>query len=290
MSLITKLYDAAHSSMEVPRPFGKFHLTFVIGFIVLTALVSRIFRDCSEKTVNRISGFVWMVVLVLEIYKQLLYGVTLNDGVLSWDYAWFVFPFQFCSSPLYILPIIAFVKNEKLRNAAISYMMTFSLFAGLVVFCYPNDVFNGFVGINYQTMIHHGSQILMGVFYAVRYRKKATPKFFAGGTCLFVVMVFIAMALNVAVHYLFDMWGINETCNLFFISPYYPCTLPLLSVVWSMVPYLAFVCVYFFGFILCALLVFGVERLAFKGAIKSHNARNIRRYNSERDCLFYYNM
>ena len=220
----------------------------------------------------------------------MIYGFSLEEGKFVWDYAWYAFPFQFCSSPMYILPIIAFAKNEKLRTGAIAYMMTFSLFAGLAVFCYPNDVFISTIGINFQTMIHHGSQILMGVFFAVRYREKLTPKFFFSGVAVFVAMVFIAMGLNIGVYKAFGAFGIDETFNMFYISPYFDCTLPVLNVVYGKLPYVGFVCVYFFGFILCALIVFSVCRLCTRGARASAKARAAKRYAEEKDCLFYYNM
>lgn len=290
MELITKLYDIANSTMEEPASFGGFHLAFVASVILLTVLMASACRNCSDKTLRGVTGFVWIIIALLEVYKQIIFGLSLNDGVFSWDYAWYAFPFQFCSSPLYILPIIAFAKNEKLRERCIAYMMTFSLFAGLAVFCYPGDVFMEIRGINYQTMIHHGSQILMGVLYGVRYRAKLSPKFFFGGVRTFVAMVFIAMLLNVAGYHMLTLAGMGDTFNMFYISPYFACTLPILDTVWAKLPYLAFVCVYFFGFILCALIVFSF----FVGFTKSSRpyvaTRKGRKLAYENDCIFYYNM
>ena len=290
MDIITKIYNIAISTMEAPMTLGAFHLSFVAAFIVLTALAVLLFKNCSDKTLRFITAFVWVVILLLEIYKQVVFCLYLEDGVFSWDYAWYIFPFQFCSSPLYIFPIIAFSSNEKLRQRCIAYMMTFSLFAGLAVFCYPNDVFVVTTGINYQTMIHHGSQILMGVLYGARYRAKLSAKFFLGGVRIFVVMVFIAMLLNVGSHYLFQLTGIDETFNMFYISPFHECTLPVLNTVWHKLPYVPFVCVYFFGFILCALIMFTLFRVFTKGSRVGIRSRKARKLAYERDCVFYYGM
>lgn len=290
MELIKKIYDIANATMEAPVSFGSFHLMFVAAFVILSVICVLLFKNCTDKTFRGITALVWVVILALEIYKQIVFSLYLDGGVFSWDYSWYAFPFQFCSSPLYILPIIAFSSNEKLRDRCIAYMMTFSLFAGLAVFCYPNDVFMSIVGINYQTMIHHGSQILMGILCGVRYRAKLSAKFFLGGVRIFVVMVFIAMILNVATHYAFPIFGIDETFNMFFISPYFDCTLPLLSMVFSVIPYAVFVCVYFFGFILCALIMFTLFRVFTKDSRKGAMSRRSRRLAYERDCIFYYNM
>lgn len=267
MDFLVSLYNLVTSTMEEPGNFGWFHLVCVGAIILLTALVCLGFKDCTERTVRRISGTVWVIMLILEIYKQLIFGFEPVGGKFVWDYAWYAFPFQFCSSPLYILPIIAFTRSDNLRFACISYMMTFSLFAGLAVFCYPNDVFVETIGINIQTMVHHGSQILMGIFYAVRFRDRFSRSFFFGGVKVFVVMSLIAMALNIGVYHAFMHFGIDETFNMFYISPYFDCTLPLLNMIYPVLPYVGFVCVYFFGFILCALIVYGVLSALIPGEI-----------------------
>ena len=140
-----------------------------------------------------------------------------------------------------------------------------SLFAGLAVLCYPNDVFVETIGINIQTMVHHGSQILLGVFLAVRYRKELNVKRFFSGFAVFVAMVLVAMILNISMYHILGAFNIDETFNMFYISPYFNCTLPLLSIVWEYVPYIVFVMIYFFGFILCALIVYGLEKALIKG-------------------------
>ena len=290
MELLEKIYNVANTTMTEPTNFSGFHLACIGIVLILTVLGSLLLKNARDGVINGLTAFVWIVILLLEIYKQILFGLSLNDGVFSYDYAWYIFPFQFCSSPLYILPIIAFTKNEKLRNRAIAYMMTFSLFAGLAVFCYPNDVFVEVAGINIQTMVHHGSQIIMGVIYGVRYRNKISLKFFFGGVRLFVVMVFIAMALNVGVYNVFLRLGIDDTFNMFYISPYFSCTLPVLNKVWEMLPYPAFVCVYFFGFILCALIIFSIFNGLTKGSREYAMLRKTKRLAYENDCIFYYNM
>ena len=258
MDFLIKLYNFLTTVWNTPKLFGVYHIICILSIIVLTSLICSRMKDCSDGTERRFCAAVWLIMLLFEIYKQLIHGLSVEDGKFVWDYAWYIFPFQFCSSPLYILPIIAFAKSEKLRDACAAYLITFSLFAGLAVFCYPGDVFTETVGVNLQTMVHHGSQILIGVFLAVKYKEKFERRFFFGGVAVFVVMTFVAMALNIAAHYAFIEYGIDETFNMFYISPYFDCTLPLLSVVYQLLPYAAFICVYFFGFILCSLIVYGI--------------------------------
>ena len=270
MRFLVGLHKLFSLTMTEPASYGWFHILFILAVISATVVICKMFKDCPDKTVRLISAIVWGIMLALEVYKQLIYGFDVEDGRLVWDYAWYAFPFQFCSSPLYILPIIAFAKNEKIRGACIFYMMTFSLFAGLAVFCYPNDVFVETIGINIQTMVHHGSQILMGVFYIVRYRDELNIKRFFSGFAVFVSMVFVAMALNITMYHVLSAFNIDETFNMFYISPYFNCTLPLLSIIWEYVPYIVFVMIYFLGFILCALIVYGLAKSVIIGGRKLH--------------------
>ena len=258
MSGLIKIYRALSYTMNVPTNFGTYHLACIALVIVLSIAFAAFLKNKSDRTVNRFVLCVWMLLVILEVYKQLIYGFELENSGFVWDYAWYAFPFQFCSSPLYILPIICFVQNEKLRDGCIAYMITFSFFAGLAVFCYPNDVFTETVWINIQTMVHHGSQILMGIVLAVRYKGRMTVKFFMRGVSVFVVMSSLAMILNLAVYELFLIFGIDETFNMFYISPHFDCTLPILSIIYAKVAYPLFLAIYLLGFTAAAGIVFGV--------------------------------
>lgn len=181
-----------------------------------------------------------MIIVFLEIVKEIEYSSYFENEVQLWDYPWYIFLFQLCSTPLYILPFVVFVKNKKIRQYFISYMMTFSLFGDLAVYAYPNDVFVETTIINFQTMIHHGMQIVLGIFLVVVYRKQYDFKFFLKGILVFVGLSITAMALNVSMYHIFQNKGLDDTFNMFFVSPYFDCTLPVLSLIYPKVPYIIF--------------------------------------------------
>ena len=265
MNFLRQLYEIMHTTVDVPQSYGTYHLTCVALTLIAAVLLIATLKNAKEKTVRVITAIVWVVIVVLEIGKQLLFSVyTDASGSFGWDYYWYFLPFQFCSSPLYILPIVAFAKNGKLRDAAIVFLGTFSVFAGTCVMVFPGDVFLWFDYINIQTMVHHGSQIFFGAYLAFRYRDKLNFKNLARATAIFATLCAIALVLDVGAYHLFPVWGIDEIFNMFFISPYFNCTLPLLSEVDKLLPYPAFLCVYVFGFMLCA----GLIMLIMKGLIK----------------------
>lgn len=140
---------------------------FIALIVVASVFLCVKCRDVSDKHFRRIVFISWIVIVVLEIYKQLVFSVEYTEGAFVWDYQWYAFPFQFCSSPLYALPFVALMPDGKLRDAFIGFVAFFSLFAGVAVFIYPNDVFIDTIGTNVQTMIHHCTQIVLGVFSAI---------------------------------------------------------------------------------------------------------------------------
>jgi hypothetical protein len=107
-------------------------------------------------------------------------------------------------------------------------------------------------------MVHHGIQIVSGIFLVVHRRRAFNFKFLINGLYVFCGFIAAAMLMNVAVYHAFVAAGIDETFNMFYISPYFDCTLPLLNTVYAKLPYVGFVSVYFFGFILCALIVYSI--------------------------------
>ncbi|MBQ8689683.1 MAG: YwaF family protein [Clostridia bacterium] len=242
--------------MTTPTSYGWFHLMFCVIVVAVTVLMCVFFRDCSERTFKRIALICWIIFVVLEVYKQLNYGFSYEDGVFTWDYQWYAFPYQLCSTPLYALPFVAFLPSGKLHEAIVVYMSVFSFFGGLAVFFYPEQVFISTIGINIQTMVHHGMQIVLAVFFTVHRRDRLSFRHYLPSIPVFVVFLLIAFIANVAVYHVFAAVGIDETFNMFYIGPYFECTLPILSTIYPLVPYPVFFILYSFGFVLISLILY----------------------------------
>ncbi len=271
MEKLVKLYELLDKEMNTPTVFGRFHIACLCITLLISIIVCRSMRNAPERTVNRFIGFVWVVIVVLEIYKQLNFSFSVEEGRLVWDYSWYAFPFQFCSSPLYILPVIAFRRDGRLRDCAISYMACFSFFAGLAVMIYPGNVYMSTIGINIQTMVHHGMQVVLGAMLAVRYRSKMNARFYFKGVRLFVLMCALAIGMNYGFYNYIRPLGIDETFNMFYISPNFECPLPLLGDIFEMILYPVFLAGYIIGFSFCAALMFVILRgIAGKGKSRGY--------------------
>ena len=248
MNWFERFLISLQGTMPTPTNYGWFHLMFVALAIISTVLICYFGKNAKDKTFRRIVLISWIIILVLEIYKQLIYSVSEVGGSAVWDYQWYAFPYQLCSTPLYLLPFVAFMKDGKTRDSIMSFLSTFAMFGGLAVFIYPNDVFISTIGINIQTMVHHGLQIVLGIYFMVY---------------VFGVMLGIAMLLNIVLYHTV-MVNNGESFNMFYISPYFPCTLPVLSMIYAKVPYVVFLLIYIFGFILAGAIMFALQYYLIK--------------------------
>jgi hypothetical protein len=264
MNIFEKAIYALQFEMTEPVSFGWFHLLWIAIVIGVTVFMCVKFKNCSDKVFRRTALIVWIVILSLEIYKQISYSFSYENGVGEWDYSWYAFPYQLCSTPLYLLPFVAFMKDGKVRDSIIAFLITFSFFGGLATFVIPTDVFITKTLINIQTMVHHGSQIFIGIFFYVALRKKINLKYVLKGFFTFAVMMVIALLLNIVFYHAF-IKELGDTFNMFYIGPYFPCTLPLLEIIYPLMPKVLFIVLYFICFCIVALIMyymmFGIDKL-----------------------------
>lgn len=262
MNIFVKFLQVLSAEMTDPHSYGWFHFMFVGIMISLTAFFCIKFRNSNDKVFRRIVLIAWITMLVLEIYKQFEFSydfVTndLNEISVTWDYNWEAFPYQLCSTPLYVFPFVAFMKDNKFREYLVAYVSTFSLFGGLATFCYPENVFIETIGINIQTMVHHGLQIVIGVFCIVYFRKRFNIKFYLKSLPVFGVLVSIAFFAN---EIFYAIVGDAETFNMFYISRHWRCILPILEIIYDNIHYVPFLMLYVFGFMLVAAIIFFVAK------------------------------
>ena len=250
-----KLFNFLELKMETPTSYGWLHLLFIAIVIAVTALLCVYFKDCSDKTFRRIAFISWILIVVLECYKQIVYTYSFEDGALVADYQWYAFPYQLCSTPLYVLPFVAFMKDGKVRDFFTSYISTFAFFGGFVVFIYPNDIFVSTIGINLQSLIHHGLQIVFGIYFAVYFRKRLNLKYFLKSIPVFAGLLIIAVVLNeTAGLHIYKTLG--EDFSMFYVSSFIPTHLPILSNIYTAVPWIIFLLIYTFGFCLASFIVY----------------------------------
>ncbi len=244
---IIKFHDL---TMPTPQPYGVFHICFVIISALACFLLCRFFKDPSEKTVRKILLIYSLICIGLEVYKQISFTFNVENGVITADYQWYAFPFQFCSTPMFVALIAAIVPSKRIYHACLAFLSTFGVIAGVLVMVTADTVFINTIGINIQTMIHHGSQISVGLFLLIRAGSIRKTSWAFGGVAVFLTAIAIALILNCTMIYVIPE---GETFNMFFISPHFETSLPVYSSIQPKVPYPVFLFLYIFPYITVAL-------------------------------------
>ena len=251
MDFWIKIITFLDTQMTEPTCYGGFHIAFLAAMVLATVYLCVLRKNDSPDRVRKVVFTLSLIVIILEIYKMINYSFSVVDGQIVYDFQWYAFPFQFCSTPMYVGLLAGIIKRGKVHDALCAYLSTFAIFAGLAVMIYPGDVFTETAGINFQTMICHGVMLPIGAYLYATGHVKLEHKTILKALCVFTVTAGIAMSLNLITHFA----GLEETFNMFYFSPYYPSTLPLYSLVYAAVPYAVSLIVYIAGFTAAAYIM-----------------------------------
>lgn len=252
-------YSLNDLTMACPQPWGGFHIACLALALTAVFFFTRDARRLRKIPARAVFGVYGVVTFLLELTKQLMWSIVEKDGSLVWEYSWYSAPFQFCTMPLYISLILLFVRKEKLRGALCSFLGFFSVISMALVMLMPGDVFTDSVLINIHTMFLHAGGLALALFVLVRRLTAFTFRAVLSGFVVFLVCVCSALVFDVVA----EETGVTdgETFNMFYISPYEPCTLPVFSEIKEETPYPVFLLSYVASFFAGACGVCGLCRL-----------------------------
>ncbi len=267
MEFLKKLFAVLDTQMQRPPLYGWFHILFLVLTVVATVVLCLLYKKGVIKNVRRVVLITSLIVIALEIYKLLMFGIS-YENELKYEFVWRVFPWQFCSTPMFI-GLIAGLTKGKFHNWMCSFLATFAIFAGVAVMAFPSTVFEGTIGINIQTMICHGSMIVIGVFLYYTNHVEAKPMTLVKAIPTFATCLTIAVVLNEV------LYKAGKPVNLFYVSPYLPGDLPLYKDIQAKVPFPVALIIYIVGFTvvsgLILLIAMGIK--AISRAIKNAKAK-----------------
>ena len=249
-----------------PGMFSWFHILCLALMVLLTVAVCKIWGAKHDPKVERRVVGVFAVLLVLgEIFKQLFwfeyYGY----------YRWEIFPFQFCSVPIYISVFAAISPWEKAREVSYRFLAFFGIIGGIAVMAVPTAVlYTYFVPISIHSMVWHSILIAMGAFLIVSRGYGRNFKELLAPFVMYLGCIVTAIIGNILVYKLHlgtDACQPGDNLSMFYISPYYPTQLPVLGVVQEF-SYPLFVVCYIAFFSALTLLVWKVSNMAWKAVDK----------------------
>ena len=267
MEFLQNLLKFLQFEVQEPALYGWYHIMCLGITALVTVLLCVFHKKEKPERVRLVVLFTALLVIAFEIYKQIVFNFSVTDGGIEFSYRWHAFPFQFCSTPMYIGLLAGLTKKGKLHDACCAYLATYAIFAGTCVMVYPGDVFMYMLGINIQTMICHGSMIAIGIYLLYTQHVKLQFKTIFKAMAVFASCLGIAMVMNEVAHFV----GIteNHTFNMFFVSPYFDSTLPVYSLVQPYVPFVVGLALYIGVFSLFAFAILsaaiGIKALRAKG-------------------------
>lgn len=241
------------AKMEEPELFGWFHITFLLLSFIAAAILCLLHKNASQERVRNIVFGVAVAVIILKVYKQVNYSFSYADGNVTFQYQWYAFPWQFCSMPMYVGFLAGIFRKGRIHDCLCAFLSTYAVFAGLCVMFYPETVFIDTIGINIQTMICHGSMIIVGIYLLYSGYVKLEHKTILKAIPVFLVSVLTAVILN---EIAFQLGLLEEhEFNMFFISPHCEPSLPVYSLIQNFISYPWCLIIYVSAFTLAAYLI-----------------------------------
>lgn len=221
-----------------PKPFGAFHLVSVAVILALCVamilLRKRIPRG--ERSLRMTLVAFGVGLLLLEVGKQIVYSYSPTEG---WAYNWDRFPFQFCSTPIYIALLAMCLPPCRVRQALLCFLATYSPVAGCAVLFYPSpDVFHEILFLDVHTMLWHGAMLAFGLYLWLTEAVKPSLKTVLMAAAVYLPLPCIALALNeleIATGFAGDF-----TFNMFYVARDGRCSIPVLSWIQANAPYAVF--------------------------------------------------
>ncbi len=252
-------WGGTNSGEVGPNMFSWFHFLWLGIMVALCVFVAVVFgRKHSEKVDRWVIGIFALILTGCEVFKQLFwyefYGY----------YRWEIFPFQFCSVPIYVSIFATLAPWKKVRELCYRFLAFFGIIGGLAVMAVPTAVlYTYFIAISIHSMVWHSILVAMGVYlivsrgYGRKLKELLQPFYLFLG---FIAMAIVGNILVYKLHLGTEACQPGDNLSMFYISPYYPTQLPLLGAVQEF-SYPLFVLTYIAFFTSLSLLVWGVARL-----------------------------
>lgn len=235
------------------RPYGAFHLASFAAFIIAAIVMCVFFGNVKERTARIIMLSTGGIMILLEIYKQLI--VSFESG--EWRYPWWAFPFQFCATPMYAVTLAGLLKDGRLRGGLIGYLSTFSLAAGVSVFLFVGDIYNSSLfGVCLQSAVYHGVMIVLGAWLMVWNRRRgATLHDWIWSMTVFLGFEAAALTLNTLIN---GALGAG-TVDLYFLAVSGTSDIPVVGALRENLPYFAYLALYNVGFLTGAFCMYSMS-------------------------------
>ena len=261
MNFFEKTLYFLQGKMNEPYAFGWFHLLWLIIVCIMIIYLYMIRKNHNEKQLKTVLGVYGIVALILEVLKQLIWSFNydINTNIITFDYQWYAFPFQFCTTPIFVSLICLFLKQGKLRNYLLSYMSYITIMGSISTMIMPDSCFVSDILVNIHTMWLHLGSFVVSVYLLMSGEVKINLESLKNSIIVFLIFVGIAIFMNIFIYNIGILNG--ETFNMFYISPYFTSTLPFFDIIQEHVFYIAFLIIYIWALIIGGFIIYCISKL-----------------------------
>ena len=151
------------------------------------------------------------------------------------------------------------LKDTKVRKALFSYLSFITILGSIATIIMPDSCFVKTIEVNIHTMFLHLGSFVISIYLLITGEVKLTRKSLIDASLVFIILVLFANFLNIIVYQSKVLNG--ETFNMFYISPYFPSTLPIFDIIYDKVPYLIFLITYISVIIAGAIIIYYIALL-----------------------------
>ena len=198
MNLFERILYWLQGEMETPVTWGGFHLFWLdLTFLTIIILIF-IRRKHSDNQLKVVLGIYGVVALVLEILKQLIWSFNYDIATNSvmWNYQWYAFPFQLCTTPIYVSIICLFLKKGKFRNSLLSYLSYITILGSIATMIIPDSCFTSDILVNIHTMWLHMGSFVVSVYLLISGEINVNIDSFKKAIITFIIFVIVALCMN----------------------------------------------------------------------------------------------
>ena len=255
------LYFLNNFEMNRPTIFGWFHILCIFITILMIFILYKQRNNYNESKLKKVLLIYGLVALILEVVKQIMWSFNYDsiNNIITWKYEWYAFPFQLCTTPIYVSLICYFLKKGKIRDSLLSYMAFITILGSIATIIIPTSCFVEDVLINIHTMWLHCGSLVVSIFLLMNKEVKVNINNLLKAISVFIIFVLIALFLNILVY---NINVLNtDTFNMFYISPYFISTLPVFDIIQKYLPYPLFLLTYICVIITGSFIIYGLSYL-----------------------------
>ena len=258
--------------MTEPKAFGLFHILWLILVVVSIIILYKNKKDANEKQLKMILAVYGIIALILEILKQLIWSFNYDviTNTITWDYQWYSFPFQLCTTPIFVSLICIFLKKEKIREYLLSYIAYITILGSISTMIMPDSCFTSDILVNIHTMWLHLGSFVVSVYLLMTGEVKINIKNLIQAIIVFLIFVIISNTMNIIIYNLNILNG--EEFNMFYISPYFESSLPVFDIIQRNVPYIIYLLIYILALPLGGFIIYIISNM-----IREFSKKNLKK-------------